>query len=509
MGKRAHRTGVRCAVMVSAIVVTMAAVGGGPASGATGTEQPSPKVTGPVTGGTRGGPTLSSTAFDVTQHGYTENEYFVSGTATSYQPVGTLASDGKWDVTTGETADFTTRILVRRPKRPVKFNGTVVVEWLNVSGGLDAAPDWNLMHTLLMREGFAWVGVSAQSVGVNGGGLVIGPESMALKLYDPERYRSLVHPGDRFSYDIFSQVGKALRARQGPDPLQGLKPKRMLAIGESQSASRLTSYIDAVQPVARVYDGFLVHSRGAGAPPLTVDSIPQGTVAEVPTPLQFRDDLDVPVLVFETETDVINGYVDARQPDTKRFRAWEVAGTAHYDLYGLQVGSDDVGPAAKDPLSVPPQNSVANGLLVCSTPINQGPQVYVLQSAMSHLDHWVRGSGKGAPPKGATLHVAPDTTPRTYDVDEHGNVLGGIRTPAVDVPIAKLTGTGQAGSRFCNLFGETVLFDDATVASLYPSHLAYVKAVQKATTQAVKQGFVLAADAPAIVAAARHSTVGS
>ena len=43
-----------------------------------------------------------------------------------------------------------------------KFNGTVVVEWLNVSGGVDAAPDWTFAHTELIREGYAWVGVSAQ-----------------------------------------------------------------------------------------------------------------------------------------------------------------------------------------------------------------------------------------------------------------------------------------------------------------------------------------------------------
>ena len=97
--------------------------------------------------------------------------------------------------------------------------------------------------------------------------------------------------------------------------LGGLKPKQIIAIGESQSAGRLVTYIDAVHPLVHVYDGFLVHSRGGGAP--------------------IRDDVGVPVLVFQTETDVSFSNLTARQPDTSTYRLWEVAGTAHYDYYGL------------------------------------------------------------------------------------------------------------------------------------------------------------------------------
>ena len=43
----------------------------------------------------------------------------------------------------------------------------MVVEWLNVSGQVDANPDWTMTHNELIRDGFAWVGVSAQAVGLN------------------------------------------------------------------------------------------------------------------------------------------------------------------------------------------------------------------------------------------------------------------------------------------------------------------------------------------------------
>ncbi len=82
------------------------------------------------------------------------------------------------------------------------------------------------------------------------------------------RYASLTHPGDSYSYDMFSQAGQAVRD-DATTILGGLQPERVIAVGESQSAGRLVTYIDAAHPVVDVYDGFLVHSRGAGGAPLT------------------------------------------------------------------------------------------------------------------------------------------------------------------------------------------------------------------------------------------------
>ena len=105
----------------------------------------SPTLEGPVTGG-RGAPFLATTAFDLTEVGYSQAEYFISGTATAYTNGGDLASDGRWKVIPGATAAYRTRVLVYRPSNPKNFKGTVVVEWLNVSGGLDAAADWLGAH---------------------------------------------------------------------------------------------------------------------------------------------------------------------------------------------------------------------------------------------------------------------------------------------------------------------------------------------------------------------------
>jgi hypothetical protein len=460
---------------------------------------PVPTVSGPITG--PGAPFVASTTFDVTSLGYVEEEFFLSGTATRYTSATPLGTDGRWTAVPAATAPYRTRILVRRPAERKRFNGTVVVEWLNVSAGLDAGPDWTFAHTMLMREGFAWVGVSAQVAGIEGLGGGLLNLDLSLKTVNPARYGSLAHPGDSFAYDIFAQAGAALRAADGLRPLGSLIVRRLLAIGESQSAFRLVTYVNAIQPLAGVYDAVLIHSRGGGAAAL---SQPPGPPVDAPLGSRVRRDSDVPVLTLQTETDLFTlRSLPARQPDSRRFRLWEVAGTAHADLYQLLVGMTDRGPAAADTTHRAPVATPIPGIISCGTPVNAGPQHYVVASALARLDRWARG---GRPPRRARrLEIAGNA----FVLDVHGNVRGGVRTPQLDVPVATLSGLGQTGSGFCALFGTTTPFDPAKLGALYPSHARYVAAVRRAARRAVRAGFLLPLDAGAIVAAAAASDVGS
>src|SRR5271170_423851 len=192
--------------------------------------------------------------------GYVIEEYFCSGHATSYDLAGERGDDGRWDARPAATAPFTTRLVVCRPSNPERFNGTVVVEWLNVSGGLDAPPDWYMTHRHLLREGMAWVGVSAQIVGIEGGGPLAA--GLHLKKANPSRYKSLSHPGDAFAYDIFTQAGRMIRESDGSGLMGPLTARYLVATGASQSAIFLVTYINAVDRLARVFDAFLVHGRG-------------------------------------------------------------------------------------------------------------------------------------------------------------------------------------------------------------------------------------------------------
>jgi hypothetical protein len=145
--------------------------------------------------------------------------------------------------------------------------------------------------------------------------------------------------------------------------------------------------------------------------------------------------------------------------------------------------------------------------ITCASPINSGPQHFVLNAAFAALNESVTKKKK-LPPQAPRLDVVAGS-PRAITRDANGNALDGIRTPSVDVPIAALSGLGQRGTAFCSLFGTTVPFDSATLASLYPKHTKYVSAVRKATNQAVKAGFLLRPDAKLIKASAKASSIGN
>jgi hypothetical protein len=460
-----------------------------------GAEVPLPAIEGPIT--SPGTIFLTSTSFDLATVGYTQAEYFITGTAHAYTNAAPLGRDGRWSVEPGDSAGYRTRIVVYRPSDPKKFNGTVIVEWLNVSGGVDSPPDWIHAHTALIRGGFAWVGVSAQIVGVEGGAALTGVVSLPLKTVDPARYGSLHHPGDSFSYDIFSQAGAAVRQRAGP--LGGLAVKRLIAAGKSQSAFRLVTYIDAVHPLAHVYDGFLVHSRSAVGAYLSES--PQPTIA-APSPTLIRTDVDVPVLTLQTETEVVLfGYRDARQSDGRHLRLWEAAGTAHYDTYGLVNGPADRG-TSPDAVALIVTTTPVPGYITCPAPVNSGPQHFVTDAAFVALDRWVR---HGRPPKPAPRF---DLTSTGIVRDAHDNAIGGIRTPQVDVPIATFTGEQPGPSILCVIFGTTAPFGPATLAALYPTHEAFVSAYARSLRHAVRAGWILKADAKLMKRWAVSSDVG-
>jgi hypothetical protein len=437
-------------------------------------------LTGPVTVGHIVEPE-SAHSLDLAANGYEEQEYFGSGTAMAFK-ADAMPSDGKWTVTPTTDAAYKTRILVRRPTNPAHFNGTVIVEWMNVSAG-ESAPDWDFLNPMLMREGYAYVAVSAQALGVDGGQSLLGTPSAAgatpsggLIGGEPDRYGTLHHPGDQYALDMFAQIGQALDAPQ-PAALGGLKPKHVLAIGESQSAFYLTTFADALQPRTNVFDGIFIHSRGGSGASLSGGSIAKSSG---PDNLRIRTDLKEPVFMSETQTDLIQlGYAPAQQPNTSKIRTWEIAGTSHADAYF-------VGAAAS--------------VLGCTTPVNSGPQHNVVQAAFTAFDKWVV---HGTPPPSPPPFELSSTHPATLALDAHGNVIGGVRTPAVDVPVSTLSGAPPAGATpICALFGSTVAFTPAQLTSLYATPSNYVNDYTKSLNKAVASGYILSADKASLLAEA-------
>jgi hypothetical protein len=448
---------------------------------------PNPAVTGPVTGGDKGEAFGAMPQADLKRAGYTEAEYFYGGTASAYGNEGPWGVDGIWPAKITTKENYKVRMLVRRPADAGKFNGIVVVEWLNVTALVEGAADFIQMHEELLREGYAWVGLGVQAAGVNTPG-------RALKAWDPGRYGTLNHPGDNYAYDIYSQGGQALRHPQGIDPLGGLRIRHMVAAGRSQSAAFLIGYINAVHPLTHVYDGYFVHSRVGGT-----YGFPDNLKGVVPANPHIRADIDVPIFDLQMEGDYValRSHLD-RQADSAHFRLWEVAGGAHSET-PLWV------------VEVPPALDHSTN---CKDPINAAPGHAVVKAALHAFVAWVR-DGK-IPPKAPLLELGDPAAPDPIVRDKYGNAKGGIRLPEVEVPTAAVNGliNSPAGPpnpnapNFCRLFGTTVPFEKNKLTELYPSHDAFVKAFDKSVDAIEKAGYWLKPEADEARKAAADSHIG-
>ncbi|HWJ82330.1 MAG TPA: alpha/beta hydrolase domain-containing protein [Nocardioides sp.] len=421
---------------------------------------------------------------DLAAAGYGEQELRVAGTAHRFLP-----GDGPGGVEPADEAPFVTRAVLRAPAEDDRASGVLVVEWLNVSSGSDTAPEWTYLAEEIVRRGHAWLGVSAQQVGVTGGTPSVGgPPSPGLRGTDPERYGDLAHPGDAYSYDLFTQVAAAVDRPGGP--LAGRRVGRRIAVGESQSAFALTTYVNHVAPSAEVFDGYLVHSRGRGRLGLGAPGRPHD-VADVRSgaPVAFRGDLAAPVIAVQTETDVLSPRfrsVEARQPDGPLLRLWEVAGSAHADHW--HIGEFE-------------------SLLGCPEPVNRGQQAYVLRAALRALETWTPGAA--GPPYAERLAVVDGAGDR-FELDTAGNVRGGVRTPCVDVPTQQLSGLGSPESSvLCSLFGATRELPSDLLRARYPSVAGYLAAYAASVDATIEAGFALEEDRAALLAEARPDLVAS
>ncbi len=276
--------------------------------------------------------------------------------------------------------------------------------------------------------------------------------------------------------------------------LRGLLAEHVIAVGESQSALFLTTYINAVDPLARVYGGFLVHSRFGPAAPLDGSSIFEVPEANSSQAVAFRPDMRVPLVTIITETDLLGGrrqgYHRARQPDNQRLRVWEIAGTAHADNYTIQVAPIDTGSARlADIVAAYAPTDMLMGRQLDHF-VNFAPQHhYVLQAVLSQLNGWV---SEGRPVPGCEPIEMRCEKPV---LDQHGLVRGGVRTPWVDVPIARTCGVGGEENAMSSLFGSGEPFDAPTVQRLYPGGASdYLQRFTASLDSAIQSGFLLAAD---------------
>jgi hypothetical protein len=442
---------------------------------------PIPVVTGPIPANVPPGdashdyPQLATSLdpgrpLDLASLGYVEEEYFFSGTANVYSTptlaTGTIVSSGH---------PYKSRIIVRRPTAPARFNGTVLVEWVNVTSGYNNDTLVKQSQDHLVRAGYAYVGVSAQRVGVQ-----VPPGG--LTAWSPSRYGSLdvtdngTITDDALSYDIFSQAAQAIRTPQGVDMLAGLPVRRIIAIGASQSQGRLVTYHNSIHPLANVYDGYVL-VLGLGG--------------------RLRTDLGVKVFKVDTETDLLSlGEVAARQPDSDHLRTWEVAGASHS---GFSDYSRRVGLVTRD--SLPPPTP-----WICEVQpaLSHVPTFQVLNAVYGHISRWI--SHGTLPPTAPRVDVVSEGPPVVLNRTSLGLATGGIQLSQQAVPTAVENGI-NSGPGLCLLYGSHTPLDAAMLAQLYLNHHGYVSAVSDVNNDNFKAGYILSEDAEANIFEAAHSGI--
>jgi hypothetical protein len=423
------------------------------------------------------GSPFGSTSMDLKSKGYVEEEFLVSGTANRYRIKDPLKTA---EVVDGGHA-FTTRILVRRPINPAKFNGIVLVEWFNVTGLQDLDFFFAAIRNHLLERGYAWVGVSAQLLGVN-----------PLKAVNPARYGSLTvtasnddpaggtldERADVLSWDVYTQIGNALRTPSTSGPLAGLKPRLVIAAGESQSAARLSGYYNSILPLyPHVFDGFFLYDRVLGG---------------------IRGDINTKMLSFGSE--LVRNSFGEPAADTSNLRVWEVAGAGHLSLGEIQPYMDEQ--VHRNGIMRRPDGTAAtfsDTFVRCSnTPIwSRIPNGDVLDAGLEALIAWIDHAKAPAmaPRLGADAqgHLARDSD---------GRVSGGIRLAAYDAPIAKNLGV-NSGPDYCFLAGSHQDFSPAELRSRYGSARQYLAQVKKITHKAQSDGFLLKVDADREIEEAR------
>jgi hypothetical protein len=380
--------------------------------------------------------------------GYCVEEYQMRGIAACYKRPTDDPAAGM-EVEEGGTASYHTRLLVIRPTDPTCFNHTVLLNWQNVSAGYEMpAPSDGELY-----EGYVWVGVSAQEIGLYGPPVGMGrggarSNVQGLVDADPERYGVLRHPGDPGSFDIFADAARVVGPSRSTaiDPLAGLDVRHVIAVGGSQSAMRLVAYANALHHRHRVIDGYALTVWEGRAPDLLDGPISFGGARTV-----IRDDLEVPVVVVNSEFEALPLHL-AGAVDSEWIRYWEVAGTPH----GVTRRSMLTGKHGWKP----------NTLRI-------NP---VAESALRHVRRWVAEDRRA--PSLPRIEVDAGRPPHILR-DAHGNALGGIRLPELEAAVAEYRGMAT-GTGLPPLFGAARPFTDAELRSMYPSRRALEARWQRA-----------------------------
>lgn len=425
----------------------------------------------------------------LSQKGYVEEEYLISGTANVYD----WGGDGKLMVKF-PNAPYGSRIRVRRPKDPAKFSGAVVVEIPNDARRFD----WDMLYGYLsdeiIRRGDGWVSITPP------------PGMPGLKAFDPVRYKDInfANPApdacetagaqeEGLRWDMYSQVGALIKHGGPGEPFAGFKVQ---AIYMTTQGGDVVTYMNVFHPQAKlggkfVYDGYLSKQPGGvGRLNQCGKALPKGDSRN-----QIRN-AGVPVIAMIAQGEVIPTLAaqraDSDDPNDK-FRLYEVAGGSHldkfaYDAFASMNDAKQAGNAQGTP-EFPFAGRCTPEIQLIDYPL----MPFVYHAALDHLDNWAR---KGiAPPHADRIQVKDADTPKpSVVVDQYGNAVGGIRSFWVDDPVAMFT-QNSTGPGPCVELGHSVPLSWQKLEEIHGNYKAYVAKASASLDKSVKDGWITQADA--------------
>jgi hypothetical protein len=440
----------------------------------------------------------------LSQMGYVEEEYLISGTANVYD----WGGDGKLTIKT-PNAPYESRIRIRRPKDPAKFSGAVVVEIPNGARRFD----WDMMYGYLadeiIRRGDGWVAITPP------------PATPGLKTFDPVRYKdiSFANPnpgacptaGDQeegLRWDMYSQVAALIKHGGAGEPFAGF---RVQAAYLTTQGGDVVTYMNVFHPQAKLaggkfaYDGYLSKQPGGvGRLNQCGAALPKGDSRN-----QIRN-TGVPVIAVIAQGEMIPTLA-AQRPDSDepndKFRLYEVAGGSHLDKFAYDpfVSMGDAAKAGN--LQGTPEFPFAGRCTPEIQLIDYPVMPFVYHAVLNHLDNWAR---KGvAPPHADRIQLKDADTPRASVVtDQYGNAVGGIRTFWVDDPTVKFT-QNSTGPGPCVELGHSVPLSWQKLEAIHGDYKTYVGKASASLDKSVKEGWITKADADKMKAALAAGTAGN
>jgi hypothetical protein len=195
----------------------------------------------------------------------------------------------------------------------------------------------------------------------------------------------------------------------------------------------------------------------------------------------LRDDLDVPVMVVNSELEAIACF-EVRQPDTDLYRYWESAGTCHVSEQGQHARSPKYVRDFGAPMQVAPG-------------INRVPMIPLYDAAIHAMNEWM---STGKPPRRQPLVEFAGDPPQVVR-DEHGIAKGGIRLPQVEVPLETNSAIPLGADVYSILGGSSSPFPAEKVRMLYRNRGEYVEEFAIAARAAQNAGVLLPRDVAALV----------